>query len=280
MKMDINTREIAILIWSAVFALWAASHQSIRASFWNVIRGAANRTIFTFIGFLAAYTIIEVWLLDSVGLWSMELLKTALGWFVLTGLTSGGNALTSYDDPPYGKHVRDSLRVAVILELVMGKFTFSLPVELILVPIVVLVGLLVAVNEMRSKDPLVQRLLIGFQVVVGLLIFAFASARAVREFSVLAKPVVLMEFLLPPILSLLFIPALFLIVLFARYEWLFLKIRGDKKFRRHAKLRLLSVLGPRPRKVLAFGRKHAFVLPSICTRAELEDLIQGRLAVG
>lgn len=276
--MDINTREIAILIWSGVFALWAASHQSIRASFWKFLKGAANRTILTFVGLLAAYTLLEVWLIDSVGLWSMELLKTALGWFVLTGLTSGVNALTSYEDPPYGKHVRDSLRIAVILELVMGKFTFPLPVELVLVPFVVLVGLMVTVNEIRNKDPLVHRFLNGLQVVVGLFIFTLAAARAVREFSVLAKPVVLMEFLLPPILSLLFIPAMFLIVLFARYEWLFLKLQGDKQFRRYAKLRLLRLLGPQPRKVLAFGRKHAFVLPSIRTRAELEELIEGRLA--
>lgn len=278
--MDLSTREIAILVWSVAFLAWSATHRSIRESFLKVLKSAANKTILTFVALLAAYAFVEVYVLHSVGLWSMELLKTTLGWFALTGLTSGGNALTSYDEPPYGKHVKDSLRIAVILELLLGKFTFSLPVELIFVPFLVLVTLMATVNEIRNKDPLVQRFLNGVQVFVGLIVFTIAAARALREFSVVANPVVLMEFLLPPILSLLFIPALFLIVLFARYEWLFLKIRGDTQFRRYAKLRFLRLLGPRPRTVLEFGRKHAFVLPSIRTRDELQQLIDGRLPVG
>jgi hypothetical protein len=276
--MDFSTREVAILIWSIILVLWTASHQSVRTSFLQVFKSAMNRSILGFVGLVATYTFAEVYLLYSLGLWSTELLKTTLGWFALTGLTSGANALTSYDNPSYGKHVKDSLRIAVFLELVFGKFTFSLPVELVLVPFVTLVTLLAAVNDMRNKDPLVKRFLAGVQVVVGLIVLIVAGVHAVREFSAVANPGVLMEFLLPPVLSFLFIPAMYLIVLYARYEWLFLKIQGERKFRWYARLRLLRLLGAHPKSILAFGRKYAFVLPGIRTRDELQKLLEGKVS--
>jgi hypothetical protein len=276
--MDFNTREIAIAIWFAVLILWTATYKPVRASFLQVVKSAMHRTILGFVGLLAVYTFAEVYLLHSFGLWSMALLKTTLGWFALTGLTSGVNALTSYDDPPYGKHVKDSLRIAVLLEFVSGEFTFSLPVELVLVPFVTLIALMATVNDMRNKDPHVKGFLSGVQVVVGLVIAASVGMRVIQDFSTFATSTTLMKFLLPPILSLLFIPAIFLIVLYARYEWLFLKIRGERKFRWYARLRLLRRLGVHPRRILAFGRKHAFVLPGIRTRTELQELLEGKTA--
>jgi hypothetical protein len=216
--MNVSTRELALLVWAAVFVLGMATFQPVRAAFVDLVKSALDRKILTFVVLLAVYTFVEVYVLHLVGLWNEALLKTTSGWFVLTGVSSGATSLSTHDDPQYRKHIISGLRVAVLLEIIFGKFTFSLPVELLLVPFVTGLGLLTSVNDSHFKHLGLKRLLIGVQTSVGLILLTGAGIRAIQDFSVVADPLLLMEFLLPPILSLLFIPAMYLSAVYSRHE--------------------------------------------------------------
>lgn len=273
--MTLTSREIAVLVWAALFLAVALRQPSIRSSFYGVLRAAANRHIIGLSLFLTAYVVAEVWLLESVGVWDFVYLKETLLWFGLTALATGGRSVAGFGSPPYLEAVVDGLKIMVVIEFVLGLVPFSLPVELVLVPTVALLVLLIEVGKHRqdraSQDTV--RFLTGIQSLVGLIILSFGLRQAVAEFAQISDPAVIVSFFLPPLLSLLFLPAMFVLVLYSRYEWLFAKLQGDHAYRRYARLRFVRHLGLRPQAVLEFGRKHAFALPTVRSRAELDTLM-------
>jgi hypothetical protein len=75
-----------------------------------------------------------------------------------------------------------------------------------------------AVAEIRHKGEPVAQLLICLQASIGFIILCVAGVRISREYSLIRNSDIVAELLLPPVLSLLFVPAMYMIVLYARYE--------------------------------------------------------------
>lgn len=238
--MGLSTREISVLVWSLVAFLCVASVPSVRAALLNVLKAATHRKILALLGLLAAYAAAEVYLLHTASVWKPAFLKTTLLWFVFTGISSGSGALSGFKSPSYSKPVRDGLHVMVLAELLIGLTTFSLSVELVLVPFATFVVLLASFAELKQKGEPVQRFLAGVQTLLGLTVLTIAVLRVSHQYASLANADALVEFLLPPLLSVMFIPAMFAAVVYARYDWLFLKLQGEASFRRRAKWRLVT----------------------------------------
>jgi hypothetical protein len=275
--VELTSREIAVLVWLGVFFLVAARQPSIRSSFLDVLRAAAHRQIVGLALLMAAYVAAEVWLLDALSLWTGAYLKETLLWFGFTALASGGRSVAGFQDPPYRATVLDGLKIMVVIEFVFGLVPFSLPVELLLVPSVGLLVLLIEVGRLRNDEASQQTVafLTSIQALVGLAILGFGLRRAITDFALLADPSILVSFFLPPLLSLLFLPAMFLLVLYSRYQWLFAKVQGDSAYRRYARWQFIRRLGLRPQAVLEFRRRHAFALPAIHCRTDLDALLMG-----
>lgn len=271
--MELTTREVSILVWSVAFLAWALTNADVRASVGSLLRIALSRTLVFFVLALGAYAAAEVYILSLFGIWTPALLKETMLWFGLIAVSSAGASLAVSQDPDPSKPLWDSLRIMVLLELLVGKVTFPLPVELLLVPLATIFGILCVVAEFKHRGEPVHVLLRRVQVLFGFTILAVVAYRAFQDPQLLASRAVMAEYLIAPILSALFIPALYLCNVYSRYEWLFSKVRGDRAYRWYAKWRLIRLLGLRTKRILTFGRQHAFNLPSIRTRDEFELLV-------
>jgi len=270
----LTTRELAVLSWGAAFFAWALSNGPVRESAWAVVATAFTRPILTFLVFLSIWTTAATLVLHQIGLWTPLQLKETVLWLAFTGLASGIDAATGYAEPNYWKAVRDGLGVMVIVQFLTDATTFPFLVEILLVFFLTTASLMVGVAEATNKNPEVKRFLEGFLGIAGAFILAAAVWGAWEDFSALANFDAVRSLLLPPILSACFIPAMFILAVQARYEWLFGKLRGTRSYRSYARFRLTLLLGPRPDRVLAFGRRHAFDLPHVRSRKELEALIK------
>lgn len=277
--MDLTTRELSIIICTTAVLVWAISKVKDRSPLHNLLKTAAAPSLLGFVGLLTLYATAEVFLLHSMGLWGPSFLKTTLIWFVVTAISSGATAMTGFDDPPHWKPVVDGLQIMVLLEIIAGITTFSLPVELVLMLVVTLLAILDAVAEMQDATKPVARVCNSILAAFGLAMFSIGIGRLIKEFHTLG-PGVLIEFALPPVLSLLFIPAMYCTVVYARYVWLYQKLQGMERYRSYAKWRLLRLLGFKPKIILAFGRRYAFDLPAVRSREEFDRLMRGYQSLG
>lgn len=252
----------------------ALTKPSLRESFADVLRAGANRHIASFIVFLALWTGGAAYLLRSVGLWSMAHMKETAIWFVSVATVTGLQALTSYANPRYRRAVLDGLKLTVLVEFLVALAPFHLAVELVLVPILAILGLMAGLAGTRAEWSSVKKLLDGLLGVAGLVIVLAAGWQTMAAVGQLDGPSLLRSFLLPPLLSALLIPAIFLLVVQARFEWLFGKIRGPWHYRLYARIRLAVKLGPAPQTVMDFGRRYAFDLPHVRTGRALEAMLR------
>ncbi|NHA00975.1 hypothetical protein G5V59_16660 [Nocardioides sp. W3-2-3] len=97
-----------------------------------------------------AYMAALVWLASKVGLWNPDLLKETVSWGVVSGLALVFT-VTKADDPAFfRKAMRETFAATVLIEFFFGIVGFSLPVEILIQPLLLL---LVGVEIAAKKDP-------------------------------------------------------------------------------------------------------------------------------
>ncbi|WP_324718073.1 hypothetical protein U7230_07360 [Carboxydochorda subterranea] len=274
-----STREIATAIWLVVFLVLVLRKAEVRHEVAGVLRAGAHPKIVLPIVCLAAYTALAVWALRTVSLWNPALLKETVLWFVLTGLATASEAITSASPHRVIRTaVRDSLRVVVLFEFLVGSYTFPLFWELILVPLVVIVSMMDIVARRDRKSSEIAAFLHWIQVVVGLAIVGSALYQAAIDYATLVSPGTLRIIALGPILTLMFIPAIYVLLLCTNYEEAFIGLYvGEPKDRsliRYAKRRMLIYANVSLDRVLEL-RRRGVQIRWINSREDVDELIRG-----
>lgn len=241
--MDIlNNREIATVIWFvAVFGFLI-----IKANAWDALAGVYRSffkpLILWPIAMMALWVAASVWVLARHGLWEIENLKTTIIWFVSFAIGWMFNVKRWEGDPNENvRHVlKDVLSLTVIVTFLTEFYTFSLVVELLLVPSVAFITLLAVVAERDEKTQIVGKLGNGLLAVIGFSMLIYAAGRLVADFSGFATPETGREFALPGLLSLLFVPYMYVFSVVMGYSTVFRVMAipvKDPHVRRYAKWR-------------------------------------------
>jgi hypothetical protein len=271
-----SNRELAIAFWLCVFSIWALSNKRVALSIWQLITLLLSSKIGIPIACAVAYTAMIVWLLALINLWSPALLKDTVLWFCFTGFVTFGRALTSRDtDHVFWPIVVDALKVTVILEFIVNTYTFSFLVELLLVALAAITAALNAYAEVK-KETEVLRLTNAVLIVIGLLAIINAAWAAIADYQNLGSFDTLRAVLLIPLLTVLFIPFVFVAVLMARYEMLFISLKlgppKSWKVRLYAKLRVIMHCGTKLTRLSEFKRAHYGDLRLVTTMEHVDGL--------
>lgn len=140
----------------------------------------------------------------------------------------------SEDDTFYGKSIRDTLSATTLVLFLTGLKSFSLPVELFIVPGLVFLGLCVAIVQTRTEAKDARWLVEGLAAITVFVLLGYGVSEIWRNPSWAA----LREFLIPVILSLLFLPFLYALSVYTTYERIFVRLAfvlPDETLRRYAK---------------------------------------------
>ena len=224
--MDIfNNREIAVGIWILIFSGYAASHSSVRAAIPGLLRCFFSLQFLTLLALMIGYIVLIVFGLSSAKFWDMSQLKNTIFWSLTVAFVSMFHFSKITEDGHYFINtVKDNFKLVVILEFVIAFHTFSLYVELLIVPVAsVLVAMQIFVEaekEHSSLAILVEKLLTIF----GGALITYAGYMLVTEPKSFFQAGVLTDFTLPIVLTLLFLPFLYMLALYACYENAFLRI--------------------------------------------------------
>jgi hypothetical protein len=83
--MDLSNRDLAFLIWLAVFAAWVPGRRDSREAVADVFRALRGKLAVVYAAY-TLYIVAAVLVAQRLGIWNAGLLKETIAWFLLPGL--------------------------------------------------------------------------------------------------------------------------------------------------------------------------------------------------
>lgn len=238
-----SNREIAIGIWSAVIFLWAISKSGIRSSLFNVLRAFFQPQILAILTLMSIYIVLMVFTLHRAHLWEFRQLKDTILWALFVAAASMfGLDKIARSSAYFVDTMKDSLRLIVFIEFVVSMFVFSLAAELVIVPIVTMLGLLHLLAERDKKLIQVAKLLNWIIVAGGAFVVLHAAYSIAADLAGFANFRTFADLSITPVLTLCFFPFLFFSARFSRQQLVAGKLRQtikDDRLRRYAYVKSL-----------------------------------------
>lgn len=226
-----NNREIATAIWLVVLFIFMLAKKEIRKSLLDVIKAFFKIKILIPVILMIIYIFGTLLVLYQINLWDISLLKDLIIWFIFTGLVLVFNSITSKKEESFfRKYIIDNIKIVIIIEFIINTYTFSLMGELFFIPFMTIIAMLDVVAKSDIKYLSVSNLLKGVQIIIGILILVYALFNAISDYNNLGSFGTIKDFLLAPLLTLIFLPFVYITVLISKYELLFIRMEfGSKK---------------------------------------------------
>lgn len=263
--MDIfSTRELATAFWvgAILIAVGMAivTNKKIRQGFIGVLKCFFNRKLRKLWEIYFLYIGIITLMFSRFPIWKNIYLKDIILWTLFSGLTICMNAVASEADEKYiSKVLKDNIRFTVVTEFLLSTFTFSLWVELIIIPITTVIVLFDTVAEHKSDAIAVHKLLQDVMVFAGLCVILQTVRVGILEYRELNVINTLVSFFIPIVYLLLVTPLEYAFELYSKYEMLFIQMHfkepSDKMVQRKRHLKVIKACGLSVRKIILFQKQ-------------------------
>lgn len=263
--MDIfSTRELATAFWvgAILIAVGMAivTNKKIRQGFIGVLKCFFNRKLRKLWEIYFLYIGIITLMFSRFPIWKNIYLKDIILWTFFSGLTICMNAVAGEADEKYiSKVLKDNIRFTVVTEFLLSTFTFSLWVELIIIPIMTAITLLDVVAAQKSETVAVHKLLQSVIAFIGLCLVFQTVKVGIREYRELNVINTLVSFFIPIVYLLLVTPLEYAFELYSKYEMLFIQMHfkepSDKMVRRKRHLKVIKVCGLSVKRIMLFQKQ-------------------------
>jgi hypothetical protein len=239
--IDLNNREIALLIWFAFIFGWVASKSQIRSAMVNVIKAAFVPKLRNIWVAMTIYLTLSIVILSKFGIWKIDNLKTTISWLLIFPLVSIMEANRITDEKMFfKKSMVELFGLTAFMECIVSLHSFSLLVELTLLPALTVLLLLLAYLENKQEHQSIHKILKFILIGAGALLLFATLYGVTSHFSDVATALTAREVLVPTMLTIMFLPFTWCLHAFMTYENVFarlgLKIK-DQQLLRYAKLR-------------------------------------------
>jgi hypothetical protein len=239
----LNNRELAIAIWIFIAAIWSIFHPKIRKTLFHAIQAffAWKLAISYILMFL--YVAIVVLVLKSIRIWKISNLPLTLIWLICIAFVMLFGFSKANDKKFFKKGIKDNFKGLVFLEFFFNLYVLSIWLELILVPIFAIFGGLLAIAEHDKEFEIAKKLINSIMTFMGLFFISYAIYMAIKDFKNFVSFENLQNFYLPIILTISFLPFVYLAALFAGYESLFIRLKffiPDLIVLKYAKLKTIK----------------------------------------
>ena len=171
-QANFNNREIATGVWFLFAVILCIFHKDLRSGIWGIVKAVVQTKLFILFGSLALNIVVLCWLFSQLGIWASDQFIPTILWFFISGIALTSRSLSVKEDEMYFRSLFwDSIRITEIFEFIVVAYSFSLLVEFFLVPIMVLVGVVIAFADTKEGYASVKTLFewIAFVVVIGML---------------------------------------------------------------------------------------------------------------
>ncbi len=145
-------------------------------------------------------------------------------WFFTVALVMFFKINKAKDTSHFREILKETFKWTIVIEFILNVFTFSIWAELILLPVLTVLGLSQAYAQTDKKYDQVKNVLFNVLAVIGWTLVAIALYRTVQMYADFFSTKSLYVFLLPLILTLSLLPFLYFLSVYINYELLFIRV--------------------------------------------------------
>lgn len=223
----LDNRELSFLIWGNIVLLLLLLKKDIRKSIFKILIILTNRNIILINIIMLSYVFVLIIVLIRLNFWDITLIKGTFLWIAFVAFPIFFKANKANQQKDYFKNlIKDNLKVILILEFLTNLYVFSLPIELIFIPFAVIIGGMSAVAETRKEYSSVKNIADYIVGTLGIITLIYVVYNIIYDFGSFANYENLNSFLLPIILTILFVPAIYFQALFINYESTFIRLKA------------------------------------------------------
>ena len=225
----LDSREQALVIISVILVIAVLAIKDVRRCVPGMLRILVTLPLGPLLLIGAIYVVALVAAAAGLGIWTLPLLGVTVGWALGSGGFMFFTANEAVSDPEYvAKALRRSIRWTLILEFVVAVFVFDLVVEVLLLPVLaVLLTLSAFMGDKPEYAQLKSKLDIGLGI-VGFALIGHAIWSIATDFGAFWTFENLMRLVLPPALTIAFLPYAYFLRIYIRWE----QRRFDRRWRR------------------------------------------------
>lgn len=224
----LNNREMAVALWVIAIAIYIFSSskmRDVRKSFRSLLFAFFARQIISVLILMTIYMGVVVYLMFEVDLWNSGQIKNTIFWAVAVGLMSFFKLESIKKDKSFFKQsVIDNLKILAIIQFIVSVYTFPLWLELLLVPVLALTGGMSAIAETDEKYNQVKKLLDGLMIFFAIMVITYTAYMLITKFDKFSKESTLYDFIVPPLLTLFYLPFIFMMMVYSAYEQAFVRL--------------------------------------------------------
>ncbi len=213
---------------------------SVKGALKKLLSAFFVRQIQSVLLLMIIYMGIIIYALYEWDIWNTAQTKNTIFWCASVGFMSLFKLESIKKDRKFFKHsVLNNLKLLAVIQLVVNVYTFPLFVETLLVPIIATIGAMAAIADTDKKYAQVKSLLEIILSAFGLSVIIYAAYMLVIDFSQIAKEKTFYDFITPPLLTLLYFPFIFFMMIYSTYQQVFIRLRYSIKSNN---IRLFAIL--------------------------------------
>jgi len=214
----LNNRETAWAVWLSIFIVVILCKKDLRRSFSRVIKSAFAWKLSLLYTIILLYTSGFVYLIWKNGLWDSSQLKNTLFWLFTVPVISLFDAHKSRKANNLSKALKDVFAFTAILQFLVGVYTFSLLVEVLLVPLVIILAGTLAVADTRVEYMPVKKFLFSILSLFGFFLIGYTIYSIWTDYKSFVNQGTLNDFLIPAVLTFSYLPLLYTLSIYVYYE--------------------------------------------------------------
>lgn len=225
-----NTREIAYMIWGTLLLIVLLFSKKNRLSLINLLKAFFCKQFIYVYVIALTYLFICVWILSNIKIWDASLIKETVFWFLFVALPLMYKATMINSFKKFVKQVVQPLvAFSVIFEYIFALHTLDWWIEILMVPIALLIGGILAFSERKPEYNQVHKVVTDLLILIVLASLAAVSIHLFYHYSDYLNRLTAMKFITPLCLSLMFVPFLYAIAMFMHYETAFVTLKRQFK---------------------------------------------------
>lgn len=229
--MEFNNREIASFAVLALFILFvfykSKDRKELLFGLLAVLKHFFVKQIFVTVILFSVYIYCEILFLYKIGFIETSMIKESIFW----SLGAFGLIINHQNIVKEEKFVRklilDNLKLLALFEFIYNMYTFNLFVEIILISIgtfLIMVKIVISNKDLNKGEALLMKIIDFILGIIVIITIIFAISHIYRNYNEINVIQNIKSFFLPLVMIILYIPFYYLLLLYAKYEMVFVSV--------------------------------------------------------
>ncbi len=249
----------------------------------SILKILFSKNVIVSLAVMIAYVALMIVMFYKIGFWNISMLFVTIAWFFGTAFMAWVNVNEVNKNQDYFKKaILDNFKLAFtvgLLGFIINLHVFSLTIELIILPVLSVIYIIIEYLKIKKEYSQVSKVLNPLLVIAGFYLLISAVFNIYSDFKSFLTINNLFTFLLPPALTFLYLPFIYLLALYVAYDKIFKLLNSwvdkrNKELAKFAKRKIFYTHFINLRNLNNFSRKNTGNLIRLNSKEDLLNIIK------